>query len=430
MEHRTKGGPVAEEPYPYRLDNAALIFPGMLSPRRTTIFRLAASIDEAVVISRLQAAVDTMMERCPYYRVDLRRGVFWYYLEYCDTPVAVEAESRYPCMYIPFKRRGVLPLRVIAFRNRIALEISHILTDGTGALAFLNGLLVEYFRLRGDDVDPEKTLLDPHGPIDPQEYEDSFHKEYRKGVPPADRKDRALHFGGSAVKPPIFYVIEGILDSNQLHGYAREKGVTVGEFLTALMIDVAREEMLARKLSPKPIRIAIPINLRQFFPSRTMRNFVLSVEPGIDPRLGDFSFDDILAKVHHFMRTELDHRFIRRQIVRNLKSEKNPFIRIVPRVIKDPILRWAYSAFGTSIFTIGFSNLGRVRIPETMQPRIESYQFIPPPHNNALNATSISYGGKTRIVFAGTTQDTPLERRFFRRLRAMGLAVSIRTNRR
>ncbi len=402
----------------------------MLSPRRTTIFRLAATIDEAIVLSRLQTAVDTMMERCPYFRVDLRRGVFWYYLEHTDTPVTVEAESRYPCMYIPFKRSGVLPLRVIAFRNRIALEISHMLTDGTGALAFLNGLLVEYFRLRGDDVDPDTTLFDPHGTIDTEEYEDSFHREYRKGIPPAVRKDKALHFGGKAVNPPVFYVIEGTLDSEPLHGMAKERGGTVGEFLTALMVDVAREEMIDRNLSPKPIRVAIPINLRQFFPSRTMRNFVLSVEPGIDPRLGDFTFEDILAKVHHFMRAELDHRFIRRQIVRNLKSEMNPFIRIVPCVVKDPILRWAYSTFGTSIFTIGFSNLGRVHIPEKMQRHVRSYQFIPPPHNNALNATSIAYGGKTHIVFAGTVQDTALERRFFRRLRTLGLAVSIRTNRR
>ncbi|MFA7567406.1 MAG: alcohol acetyltransferase, partial [Alkalispirochaeta sp.] len=87
--------PVPDEELPYQLDNAALIFPGMLSPRRTTVFRIAATIDEPVVVSRLQTALDTMVERCPYYRVDLRRGLFWYYFEYTDTPVRVEADSRY-----------------------------------------------------------------------------------------------------------------------------------------------------------------------------------------------------------------------------------------------------------------------------------------------------------------------------------------------
>lgn len=419
-----------DEELPYQLDNAALIFPGMLSPRRTTVFRIAATIDEPVVVSRLQTALDTMVERCPYYRVDLRRGLFWYYFEYTDTPVRVEADSRYPCMYIPFKKRGVIPLRVLAYRNRISLEISHILTDGTGALTFLNGLLVEYFRLRGVDVDPDGTLIDPRGAVDPEEYEDSFRTHYRKGIPKASRTDRALHFGGKAVHPPEFYVTEGTVSSSELRRLAKDRDVTIGEFLTALMIDTARMEMIARGLPPKPIRVAIPINLRRYFPSRTMRNFVLSVEPGIDPRLGEFDFDDILAKVHHFMKIELDNRYIRRQIVRNLRGELNLFIRIVPLVLKDPVLRWMYSAFGTSQFTIGFSNLGRVTIPPEMRPYVTSYQFIPPPHNNALNTTSISYGGKTKIVFASTIHDRSLETRFFRRLRKIGLAVSIVTNRR
>lgn len=421
---------LSQENLPFRLDNAALIFPGMLSRRRTTMFRLAATIDEAINIERLQSALDTMLVRCPYYHVELRRGIFWYYFERTDEPVVVEAESRYPCLYLPFKRRGVVPLRVLAYRNRVALEVSHILTDGTGALAFLNGLLVEYFRLRGDEVDPRKELIDPRGTPHPEEYEDSFHREYQKGVPSAQRQSDALHFGGKAERPPVFNVIEGIVDSDELRRLAGEKGTTVGEYLTALLIDTLREEMVARDMSPLPIRVAIPINLRRFFPSRTMRNFVLSVEPGIDPRLGSFSFDDILAKVHHFMRFELDHRYIRRQIVRNLKSELNPFIRIVPLFIKDPILKWAYAVFGTSMFTVGFSNLGRVGIPEEMQPHVKSYHFIPPPHNNALNATSIAYGGRTHIVFAGTVQDSAIERRFFSRLRKTGMAVSIRTNRR
>ena len=100
-------------------------------------------------------------------------------------------------------------------------------------------------------------------------------------------------------------------------------------------------------MAPKPIRISIPINLRRFFGSGTMRNFVLAVEPGIDPRLGEFTFEEIITKVHYYMRTQLDHRFIRRQIVRNVQGENNPFIKIVPRGIKDLVLRRMYSVFGT-----------------------------------------------------------------------------------
>ncbi|MFP4151401.1 MAG: alcohol acetyltransferase [Alkalispirochaeta sp.] len=428
-ESHDRGDGVGDEHYSYRLDNAAKIFPGMLSRRRSTVFRLAATLREAIDVATLQEAYDAMLQRCPYFHVELRKGVFWYYFERSAVPALVEAESRYPCMYIPFKRRGVHPFRLIAFRNRIAFEVSHILTDGAGALAFLNGVIAEYLRRRGVPLDTRELPVDVHRPIDEEEYEDSFAREYRPRIPPAPPSSPALHFGGTAMPPPVFLVVEGRIPGKELKNVAREQNVTIGEYLTALLIDVAREEMEFRGLSPRPIRVSIPINLRRFFPSRTMRNFVLAVDPGVDFRLGDFGFDDILAKVHYFMRSELDAKHIRRQIVRNMKSEKNPFIRIVPLLIKDPILRWAYSLYGTRNFTIGFSNLGNVSVPEAMQPYIEGYSFIPPPHNNALNATAIAFAGETRLAFAGTTGDRSIERRFFARLRERGVPVAITTNR-
>ena len=65
-----------------------------------------------------------------------------------------------------------------------------------------------------------------------------------------------------------------------------------------------------------------------------------------------------------------------------------------------------------------------------MKPFVRDYHFIPPPHDNALNATSIAFKGRTIVAFAGTTEDRSLERRFFTRLRELDIPVAIRTNRR
>ena len=170
--------------FEFRLDNAAKIFPGMLSRRRTTMFRLAVDIDAPVKVELLQQAYEAMLVRCPYFRVELRRGLFWYYFEHNPAVPRVEAESRYPCLYLPYKKRGVFPHRVVAFRNRIAFEVAHTLTDGTGALAFLNGLLLEYLRRRGEEIDSAGSIIDCRESPDPQEYEESFRLQYQKGVPP------------------------------------------------------------------------------------------------------------------------------------------------------------------------------------------------------------------------------------------------------
>ncbi|MCF7933404.1 MAG: alcohol acetyltransferase [Spirochaetia bacterium] len=426
--------PIHERPYEeyeFRLDNAAKIFAAQHSHRRTTMFRLSALIDAPVQVHLLAQAYEAMLSRCPYYRVQLRKGLFWYYLEHNDTPSRIDAESRYPCLFIPYKKRGVLPFRVIAYRNRISFEVAHFITDGNGALRFLNGLLCEYFRLRGEQIDAEQKVLDCSEPVDPAEFEESFKRYYQRGIPKVEKRSYALQLKGKGVRTPVHLIIEGIMSSDQIKKLSKEQyGVTVGEFFTALLIEVCLEDMYEKKRLPKPIRVSIPINLRRFFPSVTMRNFSLTVEPGVDPRLGSFSFEDIIKQVHHFMRLELDHRFILRQIARNIGSEQNPFIRILPLWVKDPILKRYYETLGSNTFTLSFSNLGVVDIPLSMRPFVERYQFIPPPHKKTLSTTSISYGGKTSFVFASTLRDRDIERRFFARLRSMGIRVQIRTNRR
>ncbi len=392
------------------------------------MFRLSADLDAPINLKRLTTAYEHMLVRCPYYRVQLRRGLFWYYIEPCKTKAHVEAESRYPCMYIPFKRRGMLPFRVLAYKNRVIFEVAHLITDGTGALNFLNGIILEYLRLSGHIIDSQEQVLDCEKPLDPDEFEESFTKQYEKGIPSPSRVDRSYQIKGKGFHAPKFNIIEGIMDSAALKKEAMRYDVTIGEFLTALLIDTCQNEMYEHSLLKRPIRISIPINLRKIFPSKTMRNFALTVEPGIDPRLGHFSFEDVIRKVQQFMKMELDHRFIKRQIARNVGSEKNPFVRILPLWLKDPILKRFYEVFGSITFTMSFSNLGRVELPEGMHPFVKSYQFIPPPHRKKVSATSIAYDGKTSVLFGSTIDNRSVEQRFFSRLRKMGIHVTIRTN--
>ena len=75
----------SEPEFHFRLDNAAKIFPALLSRRQTTVFHVSAEIDAPVNVRILSEALGAMMVRCPYYHVQLRRGLFWYYLEPSDT---------------------------------------------------------------------------------------------------------------------------------------------------------------------------------------------------------------------------------------------------------------------------------------------------------------------------------------------------------
>lgn len=415
--------------YEFRLDNAAKIFAAQHSRRRTTMFRIAVDLKEPVNIAALTEAYRVMLQRCPYFKVHLRKGLFWFYLERNEPVPRVEAESRYPCLYLPFQKKGVLPLRVIAYRRRIIFEVAHFLTDGTGALAFLNGLLLAYLRIRGIPAESGGLVLDPREEPDPLEFEESFLKYYRK-VPPAGKwMSRAWKISGPGVKAPIHYVTEGRIRTDELKRAAAQREATVGEFLTALLLQTSLGMMKERRDRLKPIRISVPLNLRRYFPSATMRNFTLTVLPEIDPRVEEYDFDHIIRSVRRSMADQTEPGAIQQRMARNLDAERHPLVRAIPLVFKIPLLKFYYGQFLSQSFTLSFSNLGVVKIPDGMAREIEGYQLIPPPHRRALSVTAIGYKGVTALFFASTLMTRDFEARFFARLRKAGLSVSIRTNR-
>ena len=88
----------------YRLDNIAKIFPSNISSRLTTLFRISVLMTSPIKISVLQRAFINLMKRFPYYMVQLKTGFFWYYFESNPTVPKIMAESKYPCMNMPFKK--------------------------------------------------------------------------------------------------------------------------------------------------------------------------------------------------------------------------------------------------------------------------------------------------------------------------------------
>lgn len=413
--------------YDFRLDNAGKLFPAIHSSKRTTMFRIAALLNQPVQVALLQKAAEKMMERCPYYQVSLSAGLFWYYLESTDTLPVIHGESIYPCMKIPLKKRGTLPFRIIAYRNRIALEMSHLLADGRASMAFLNGLILEYFRQKGEDLPSEGVILDCRDQPDPQEFSDSYKKYFEKIVPKAPKLLKAAQLQGRSLAPPAYRIIAGSVETAELKTRAAEMGVSIGEYLTALLLKVLCDKEREKK-KMRPLIVTIPIDVRQFYPSKTMRNFMLTLEPEYDPRLGDISLEQLVKKVHHYMRHGADERLVKTQISRNIRGETHALIRIIPLFLKKPILKWINRTMGEKTYTMSFSNLGRVKIPQSLEDRIVQYEFLPPRSHRRVNATALGYKDRTSITFGSTLDDKSVEAEYFASLRKLGLAVKIETN--
>ena len=65
----------------HRLDNTANLFPVITSRRFSNVYRLSLTLAEPVIPELLQQALERVLPWFAAFRVRLRRGVFWHYLE-------------------------------------------------------------------------------------------------------------------------------------------------------------------------------------------------------------------------------------------------------------------------------------------------------------------------------------------------------------
>jgi hypothetical protein len=414
----------------YRLDNAAKVFPSVLSTRLTTVFRLSLTLKKPIRILYLQQALENIIHRFPYYNVQLKRGLFWYYFEINRSVPIVYPENRYPCSKITMTKR-VFPFRVKAYGSRIAVELSHMLTDGSGALIFLNALTAEYLHLCGLKINDRGDLFHKDQEPDKGEFEYAFRNNYKKDIPGPPKLDRAFHIPFGLERKGVYHVLTGIVFADRIIKQAKDFGVSISELLTAILMESIYK--VYRELPPKQqkhaIRVLLAVNLRKLYPSITMRNFTLFVTPEIDPRLGVYSFEEILKGVHHYIQMEVNEKLISRQLSRNMGGELHPVGRMVPRVVKDLFFSAVYNTLGEFLATCSLSNFGRVILPDEVAAMVERYDFIPAPSPVAKkHCAVIAYKNNMHISFGRVIKETHLERHFFTKLIELGIPVKVETN--
>ena len=419
----------------YKLDNAGKIYPALVNQRETTLFRVTAVMERPVNVSRLNRALKNIMKRFPYYNVNLMRGAFWYYFNESPRLPSPERDSRFPCMKMAIRQRTRFPFRVRAYGSRISVEFSHILTDGTGAYIFMSALLGEYVSLQDKIRGPLEGLPYKGRAPHPEEFEDAFVRYLDRSIPLPRREQRAFQFPGPKEGKGVYWVTTGSVPFELLDREAKARNVTLTEFLTAVLMEVFQDYLFSlpekeRRRRSLPIAICIPVNLRRIFPSRTMRNFFLSVTPFIDPRLGRYEFDEICSKVMHFMRFDMDRKFLNQQISRNVKGEMNLAARLLPIHLKDLILPVVYQTFGKSTYTTTLSNMGNLVLPPELDGHVKDLFFVPnPPAGKTKVKVGIcGYGGRVNITFGRVTPSSLVEREFFRKLRRMGIPVKVESN--
>lgn len=417
----------SREPRWDKLDNTAHLFPVIAGDDMTNVYRISVVLKEPVIGTILQRALDMVLPKFDGFNVRLRQGIFWYYFEENGKPAPeVREENTYPCRYILQNRNNSYLFRVSYYMCRINLEVFHVLTDGMGGLNFLKELTYQYLRLshpklreqEGDRLSADTSL----------NLEDSFLQNYKKSHARNYRSGRAYIMKAPKLRAQEFGVMHGFLNIPQLKTVCRSHEMSINEYLVAVVIWSIYQGFLHGAQAKRPVRSAVPVNLRPYFDSVTTKNFFVMVSAEFWPEKESYRFEEVLQIVKDSLRSQIKKENLEDIFSYNVSNEKNLAMRAVPLPIKNLAIRSVYTKSALANTTT-VTNIGNVKVQEAYEPYIEMFHsFLAMSKGQLLKGTICSYQDTLVFTFSSLFADPVVQKIFFRTLAAEGMDVKIESN--
>ena len=412
----------------YKLDNTAHLFPVIAGENMTNVYRISVELQEDIMPEPLQEALDIVLPKFDVFNVRLRRGVFWFYFEENGKKAPkVHEENTFPCRFIRQNRNRSYMFRVTYYKKRINLEVFHILTDGMGGINFLRELTYQYLRivheeLRDDGIDrlSKDTSLN---------REDSFMQNYKQSKKSGFARQKAYLIKQEKLSPGERGLMHGKMSIDKLKAAARSYGASINEYLVAVFAWSIYVECLHTMPSNKPIRIAVPVNLRPYFDSVTTRNFFVVVSAEFWPKEQKrYSFEEVLTDIVGNLRSQIQKEHLEDLFSYSVSNQKNKFLRVFPLFLKNIAIKVVYTQSALANTTT-VTNIGNIQVEEAYRDYIESFHaFISASKGQFIKGTICSYKNTLTFTISSLFSETHIQQGIFRKLTEDGVDVTIETN--
>ncbi len=353
----------------YPLDNSAKIYPLSMKKDWMSVYRLSYYLKEDVVPEILQIALLFTMKRFPTFATSIRKGFFWNYIDGIRKRFSIIEDNVIPCSYINISKVGKQSFNVLYYKNRISVEIFHTLADAYGGITFLSTLVSEYFKLLGQKIEYNDIVLNINDSVQKEEIKDEFIDKKVDSKKGSLIDSKALSIDGKLSKISPCQIIHFDLDLAKLKDLTHKHGITLNELMLSFIFIV-----LSHSTSKEGyIKIQVPVNMRKFYKSRTLRNF--SLYNNISLKRSEItSLESVIKKVKYQSQEKLSKNKINEVMVYSNKLVRS--LRIVPLFIKRPIANFIYGFIGDKASTTVLSNLGVIPLPKSISDNIKSADFV------------------------------------------------------
>ena len=367
------------------------------------------------------------MPRFPTFNVGLKQGIFWNYFEEKTAFPKVKKESKFPCHNFDIFSSKDHIVRVLYYNHRVSVECFHGIADGRSSLKFFNSLLRRYFILSGIEIQSEEGCLSTLDKPRKEEAEDAFALYSTNGKKSAHGEKKAFRLKGTVEDFGVVNTTMGTMSVTKVKDVAKNYNCSLTEFLVASLAYCIWKKNRNHK---KPIKISVPIDLRAYFETETLRNFSGYINVEVPAKQGEYTLLEIIEIVKAELK-RVDKEYLTAFINSNVSMQKNFLIKIVPLFLKNLFIKIFFKAWGEAYQTINVSNLGKVIVPDEFAQKIEKYSVdLGRPKYNAKTVGIISFGDKMVFTFSSKVKENDLEQAFFSYLSSLGLDILIESNRR
>ena len=460
----------------YELDAFAKTYSSIISEGRTTCFRLSALFSENIDLEILKNVVISLEKKYPFYNSELKKGIFWNYLQQKKAHFMIEEEKTYPCTDIQKDN----PLRIIYFNNKLSIEIAHFLTDGKGAALFFQDLIEEYLEkkyfLENIEKDKKDNLIDKtekkkeveiekinkiinfgkkinknEKDFENKKFEKNFfektrellgndsvlknsqkneyvdlYEKYMRKVSKETTIKSAFHLPMKILEKGQYHITTGEIDVESLKEESKKYGTTIGKYLLSVYFKILLDRYSQAK---NPIVIGVPVDLRKIFEETTYRNFFINITPSMDASLGAYSLSEIITYLDNYFALKITKKEFYKSIYKAMNPMQNIIIKSVPYLIKRMFFPFIFDYYGERGYTTGFSNLGIFKVNKKYEKYLKGFRFLPPPSKRyKIKMGVVSDFNKVYVNFGNLTANYDIERDFFVYLRKRGIKSKIITN--
>ena len=404
----------------HRLDNVGKFYSAQAGSPNQTVFRYSATLADEVDEAALQRALEQAVELFPGFNVCLRSGMFWHYLEQSDEPPAVMRESLPICYGLHVHAKSPL-LRASWHRDRVNLEVSHMVSDGRGTLSLFKALLSFYAKER---YGVEGLAADYEG-TDRQKAENSFDAHFERDKAGRSPSLAAYRLPGRRDPGDPVY-LEYHLSASRVHKLARSCGVSLTSLVIAAAVCAIRDRMTPRERERgRAIRLDVPVDLRDLFGSLSVKNFFGLAFVSYAPKSEDEPVERVAQRIQEQLRAETQPDRLKARMNRMVALEKNPLLRLSPLFMKDLVLAAADRLTAREVTTT-VSSLGRIQLDERVAAHVRNINVFT--STTGLNFVACTFGDDLSIGISSAYRDLGVVRDFCRLFSARGIEGLMHTS--